>query len=55
MFTLPGKDKKTTIQEHSVNSLHNIVIYQKSKCKVCGKIFWESIPLEEESDPGGIK
>ncbi|MGB8316613.1 MAG: hypothetical protein WCE54_00710 [Ignavibacteriaceae bacterium] len=36
------------VQEHSVNSLHNIVIYQKSKCKICGKIF-------EESDPGGIK
>ncbi|MFZ0456398.1 MAG: hypothetical protein WCE54_02170 [Ignavibacteriaceae bacterium] len=36
------------IQEHSVNSLHNIVIYQKSRCKICGKIF-------EESDPRGIK
>jgi len=36
------------VQEHSVNSLHNIVIYQKSKCKICGKIF-------EESDPRGIK
>jgi hypothetical protein len=36
------------VQEHSVNLLHNIVIYQKSKCKICGKIF-------EESDLEGIK
>jgi hypothetical protein len=36
------------VEEHSVNSLHNIVIYRKSKCKICGKIF-------EQSDPEGIK
>lgn len=33
---------------HSVNSFHNIIIYQKSKCKICGKIF-------EKSDPRGIQ
>ena len=41
-------------QTHSVNlptgqagSFHNIVIAQKTKCTICGKIF-------EESDPDGI-
>ena len=33
---------------HSVNSLHNIVIYRKTQCVICGKIF-------EQSDPDGIK
>ena len=35
-------------QTHSVNSLHNIVIAQTKKCKICGKQF-------EESNPDGIK
>ncbi len=50
-FTPPHKCKQhlvILIQEHSVNSLHNIVIYQKSKCKICEKIF-------EESDAEGMK
>ncbi|MHB1685994.1 MAG: hypothetical protein ACYCVH_01230 [Ignavibacteriaceae bacterium] len=34
-------------QTHSVNSFHNIVIAQTTKCTICGKIF-------EESDPDGI-
>jgi hypothetical protein len=49
--TLPHQCKLHLVillEEHSVNSLHNIVIYRKSKCKICGKIF-------EESDPRGIK
>jgi hypothetical protein len=49
--TPPHKCKQHMVilaQKHSVNSLHNIVIYQKTKCKICGKIF-------EESDPEGIK
>ena len=33
---------------HSVNSMHNIVIYRKSKCKICNKIF-------EVSNPEGVK
>ena len=38
-----------TLEEmHSVNSMHNIVIYRKSKCKICSKVF-------EVSDPEGIK
>ena len=34
-------------QTHSVNSIHNIVIAQTTKCTICGKIF-------EELDPDGI-
>ena len=33
---------------HSVNARHNITIYRKSICKICGKVF-------EKSDPDGIK
>jgi hypothetical protein len=50
-ITLPHECKRhlQILEEtHSVNSLHNIVIYRKSVCKICGKIF-------EISDPGGIK
>jgi len=32
---------------HSVNSLHNIVIARKLKCKICDKIF-------EQYDPRGL-
>ena len=35
-------------EKHSVNSLHNIVIYRKSICKICNKIF-------EVSDEDDIK
>ena len=35
-------------ETHSVNSLHNIVIYRKSICKICKKVF-------EVSDSDGIK
>jgi hypothetical protein len=35
-------------ETHSVNSLHNIVIARKSKCKICSKIF-------ESYDPRGLK
>ena len=35
-------------ETHSVNSLHNIVIARKSKCKICSKIF-------EAYDPRGLK
>ncbi len=35
-------------EKHSVNSLHNIVIYRKSICKICNKIF-------EVYDEDGIK
>ncbi|MHB8336131.1 MAG: hypothetical protein ACYC49_12615 [Ignavibacteriaceae bacterium] len=31
-------------QTHSVNSFHNIVIAQTTKCTICGKIFEESYP-----------
>lgn len=34
-------------ETHSVNSLHNIVIARKLKCKVCNKIF-------EQYDPKGL-
>ena len=26
---------------HSVNSLHNIIIARKTKCKICNEIFYE--------------
>jgi len=32
---------------HSVNSLHNIIIARKLKCKICNKIF-------EQYDPNGL-
>jgi predicted transcriptional regulator len=35
-------------ETHSVNSLHNIVIARKSKCKICSNIF-------EAYDPRGLK
>ena len=35
-------------EKHSVNPLHNIVIYRKSICKICNKIF-------EVSDEDDIK
>jgi hypothetical protein len=42
------KDNLEVLEEtHSVNSLHNIVIARKSKCKICGKIF-------EDYDPRGL-
>ena len=41
------RNLKIISQTHSVNSFHNIVIAQTTKCTICGKIF-------EESDPDGI-
>jgi hypothetical protein len=35
-------------ETHSVNSLHNIVIARKQKCKICSKVF-------ESYDPRGLK
>ena len=35
-------------ETHSVNSLHNIVIARKQKCKICSKVF-------ESFDPRGLK
>jgi len=32
---------------HSVNSLHNIVIARRLKCKICNKVF-------EQFDPRGL-
>ena len=34
-------------ETHSVNSLHNIVIARKLKCKICDKIF-------KQYDPRGL-
>ncbi|HMN25798.1 MAG TPA: hypothetical protein PKE38_14935 [Ignavibacteriaceae bacterium] len=34
-------------ETHSVNSLYNIVIARKCKCKICGKVF-------EYYDPNGL-
>jgi hypothetical protein len=43
------KDNLRIIEEtHSVNSLHNIVIARKQKCKICSKVF-------ESYDPRGLK
>jgi hypothetical protein len=39
---------KTIEETHSVNSLHNIVIARKQKCKICSKVF-------ESYDPRGLK
>lgn len=39
---------KTTEETHSVNSLHNIVIARKQKCKICSKVF-------ESYDPRGLE
>ena len=42
------KQHLRTIEEtHSVNSLHNIVIARKCKCKICGDAF-------EYYDPNGL-
>jgi hypothetical protein len=42
------KQHLCTIEEtHSVNSLHNIVIARKCKCKICGKVF-------KYYDPNGL-
>jgi hypothetical protein len=42
------KQNLRTIEEtHSVNSLHNIVIARKCKCKICGEVF-------EYYDPNGL-
>ena len=42
------KQHLRTIEEtHSVNSLHNIVIARKCKCKICGEAF-------EYYDPNGL-
>jgi len=42
------KQHLRTIEEtHSVNSLHNIVIARKRKCKICGEVF-------EYYDPNGL-
>ena len=38
---------KVIEETHSVNSLHNIVIARKLKCKTCDKIF-------EQYDPRGL-
>ena len=38
---------RTTEETHSVNSLHNIVIARKCKCKICGEVF-------EYYDPNGL-
>ena len=38
---------KVIEETHSVNSLHNIVMARKLKCKVCNKIF-------EQYDPNGL-
>jgi len=35
-------------ETHSVNSLHNIVIARKQKCKICSRVF-------ESYDPRGLK
>ena len=35
-------------ETHSVNSLHNIVIARKQKCKICSKVF-------ESYDSRGLK
>lgn len=43
-----SKNLKIIAQTHSVNSMHNIVIAQTKKCKICGEKF-------EESDPEGIR
>jgi len=45
-----GCEKNLVIisQTHSVNSLHNIVIAQTKRCKICGK-------KSEESDPEGLE
>ncbi len=52
MDWVPGhncsRNKIILVETHSVNSLHNIVIYRKAKCRICGKII-------EQSDPEGIK
>ena len=43
------KDHLRIIEEtHSVNSLHNIVIARKQKCKICSRVF-------ESYDPRGLK
>jgi hypothetical protein len=36
------------MEEHDINSFRNIVIYRRSQCKICNKVF-------EVSDPEGIK
>lgn len=36
------------MEGHDVNSFQNIVIYRRSQCKICNKVF-------EVSDPEGIK
>ena len=42
------KQHLRTIEEtHSTNSLHNIVIARKCKCKICGEVF-------EYYDPNGL-
>ena len=42
------KQHLRTIEEtHSVNSLHNIVVARKCKCKICGDVF-------EYYDPNGL-
>ena len=35
-------------ETHSVNSLHNIVVARRQKCKICSKVF-------ESYDPAGLK
>jgi hypothetical protein len=43
------KENLRIIEEtHSVNSLHNIVIARKQKCKICSKVF-------ESYDPRGLQ
>ena len=43
------KDNLKILEEtHSVNSLHNIVIARRLKCKVCSKVF-------EQYDPRGLQ
>ncbi|HSP88092.1 MAG TPA: hypothetical protein VLN45_08155 [Ignavibacteriaceae bacterium] len=39
---------KIVEETHSVNSLHNIVVARKEKCKICSKVF-------ESYDPMGLK